>query len=52
MLYRIGQEAISRLLLPLNDMEDKEQVRDIAREKLLEKCRGKGQSGDMFHRRG
>lgn len=41
MLYRIGQEAISRLLLPLNDMEDKEQVRDIAREKLLENAEAK-----------
>ncbi|MDO4545101.1 MAG: tRNA 2-thiouridine(34) synthase MnmA, partial [Bacillota bacterium] len=35
MLYRLGQETISRLLLPLNSMEDKEKVRDIAREKEL-----------------
>ena len=35
MLYRLGQEAISRLLLPLNNAHDKEQVRDIAREKSI-----------------
>ncbi len=35
MLYRLGQDIISRLLLPLGGMTDKEQVRDIAREKVL-----------------
>lgn len=35
MLYRLGQDVISRLLLPLSDAHDKEQVRDIAREKSL-----------------
>lgn len=35
MLYRLGQEAISRLLMPLNHMEDKENVRQIAREKAM-----------------
>lgn len=35
MLYRLGQEAISRLLLPLNEIEDKEQVRELARKKAL-----------------
>ena len=32
MLYRLGQEAISRLILPLKDYEDKELTRSIARE--------------------
>lgn len=32
MLYRLGQEAVSRLLLPLNHAKDKEQIRNIARE--------------------
>ena len=31
MLYRLGQEVVSRLLLPLNDVDDKEKIRDIAR---------------------
>ncbi len=35
MLYRLGQDVISRLLLPLSDAHDKEQVRDIAREKSI-----------------
>lgn len=35
MLYRLGQEVISRLLLPLNHMEDKETVRAIAKERAL-----------------
>lgn len=35
MLYRLGQEAISRLLLPLNEVDDKEKVREMARKKAL-----------------
>ena len=35
MLYRLGQEAVSRLLMPLNNIEDKENVRQIAREKAM-----------------
>ena len=35
MLYRLGQEAISRLILPLNEIDDKEQVRELARQKAL-----------------
>ena len=35
MLYRLSQEAISRLLLPLNEIDDKEQVRELARKKSL-----------------
>ncbi len=35
MLYRLGQETISRLILPLNEIDDKEQVRELAREKAL-----------------
>ncbi len=31
MLYRLGQEFLSRLIFPLGDFEDKEQIRDIAR---------------------
>ena len=35
MLYRLGQEAISRLIMPLNEIDDKEKVREIARSKSL-----------------
>ena len=35
MLYRLGQEVISRLLLPLDHVEDKEQVREMARARAL-----------------
>lgn len=35
MLYRLDQEAIARLILPLNEIDDKEQVREVAREKAL-----------------
>lgn len=35
MLYRLDQETISRLILPLNEIDDKEQVRQLAREKAL-----------------
>lgn len=35
MLYRLDQEAISRLILPLNEIDDKEKVREMAREKAL-----------------
>ena len=31
MLYRLGQDVLSRLLFPLGEFEDKEQIRDIAR---------------------
>jgi len=36
MLYRLGQGAISRLLLPLEDFASKQDVRGIAREKNLQ----------------
>lgn len=36
MLYRLGQDVISRLLLPLSHVEDKEQVREMARARALE----------------
>lgn len=35
MLYRLDQETISRLLLPLSDMEDKTQVRELARARAM-----------------
>ena len=35
MLYRLGQEVISRLLLPLYDMTDKSEVRKIAEENSM-----------------
>ena len=35
MLYRLCQEAVSRLILPLNEVEDKEEVRKLARSKAL-----------------
>ena len=31
MLYRLGQDVLSRLIFPLNQVEDKEQTREIAR---------------------
>ena len=31
MLYRLGQGILSRIIFPLGDFEDKEQIRDIAR---------------------
>lgn len=41
MLYRLGQEAISRLLLPLNNVENKEQVREFARKKAMKNANDK-----------
>lgn len=41
MLYRLGQEAISRLLLPLNHIEDKETTRALLREKRLKNAEAK-----------
>lgn len=35
MLYRLPAEVIERLMLPLEGMEDKEEVREIARQKLM-----------------
>ena len=35
MLYRLPAETIERLILPLEGIEDKEEVREIARQKLL-----------------
>lgn len=55
MLYRLGQEVISRLLLPLNEIEDKEQVRELARRKALKNSEAKDsqeicfiESGDNY----
>ena len=31
MLYRLGQDVLRRLIFPLGDFEDKEQIRDIAK---------------------
>ena len=41
MLYRLGEDIISRLILPLNDAEDKEAVREIARKKALKNAEDK-----------
>ncbi len=41
MLYRLGEDVISRLILPLNDAEDKEAVREIARNKALKNAEDK-----------
>lgn len=41
MLYRLGQNIISRLLLPLNEIEDKEDVREIARSRALKNSEAK-----------
>lgn len=40
-LYRLGEDVISRLILPLNDAEDKEAVREIARKKALKNAEDK-----------
>ena len=41
MLYRLGQEVVSRLLLPLNDVDDKEKIRDIARKNDMKTAEAK-----------
>ncbi len=41
MLYRLGQEVISRLLLPLDDAEDKEKIREIARKNDMKNAEAK-----------
>ena len=41
MLYRLGQEVVSRLLLPLNDVDDKEKIRDIARKNYMKNAEAK-----------
>ena len=41
MLYRLGEDVVSRLILPLNDAEDKEAVREIARKKALKNAEDK-----------
>ncbi|HKM28445.1 MAG TPA: tRNA 2-thiouridine(34) synthase MnmA [Anaerovoracaceae bacterium] len=35
MLYRLGQDVLSRLIFPLGDIENKEETRELAREKHL-----------------
>ena len=41
MLYRLEQEVVSRLLLPLNDVDDKEKIRDIARKNDMKNAEAK-----------
>lgn len=41
MLYRLGQEAVSRLILPLNSAEDKSHIREIARKHALDNADAK-----------
>ena len=41
MIYRLGQEVVSRLLLPLNDVDDKEKIRDIARKNDMKNAEAK-----------
>ncbi|MEG0829103.1 MAG: tRNA 2-thiouridine(34) synthase MnmA [Anaerovoracaceae bacterium] len=41
MMYRLGQHVISRLLLPLADLHDKEETRNIARENHLKNAETK-----------
>lgn len=36
MLYRLSQEMISRLMLPLNNIDSKEQIRQMARDRLMD----------------
>lgn len=41
MLYRLGQEVLSRLIFPLGEFYDKDEIRDIAREKHLQNAEKK-----------
>ena len=41
MLYRLGQEALSRLIFPLGDFNDKEEIRQLARDFGLENAEKK-----------
>lgn len=41
MLYRLGQEVLSRLIFPLGEFYDKDEIRDIAREKQLQNAEKK-----------
>ena len=41
MLYRLDQNIISRLILPLNDVEEKEHVRQLARSRSLNNSEAK-----------
>ena len=41
MLYRLGQEVLSRIIFPLGEFYDKEEIRDIARGKSLQNAEKK-----------
>ena len=41
MLYRLGQEVLSRLIFPLGEFYDKDEIRDIARGKQLQNAEKK-----------
>ena len=41
MLYRLGQDVLSRVIFPLGEFCDKEEIRDIAREKSLKNAEKK-----------
>jgi len=41
MLYRLGQDVLSRLIFPLGEFYDKNEIRDIAREKQLQNAEKK-----------
>lgn len=41
MLYRLSEDVISRLILPLNEIDDKEKVRELARQKALKNSEAK-----------
>ena len=49
MLYRLGQEVVSRLIFPLGEFLSKDETREVARENSLQNAEKKGQSGDLFH---
>lgn len=51
MLYRLLQEVIKRLVLPLSEFAEKEEIRNIARKGGTVRCRKIGQSGNMLHRK-
>jgi len=41
MLYRLGQDVLSRVIFPLGEFNDKEEIRDIARGKSLQNAEKK-----------
>lgn len=52
MLYRLSQDIISRLLLPLEEINDKQQVRELTRKKVLGNSEAKDSQEICFIEKG